>query len=52
MVNIDRDHLYAINNGILMTPFHNMALMSPSTRENDVDLHTRIFKAAVKNLVK
>jgi len=54
-IDIDLDkymHLYAINNGILMTPFHNMALMSPSTRENDVDLHTRIFKAAVENLVK
>ena len=43
---------YAINNGILMTPFHNMALISPSTTENDVDLHTKVFKDAVKNLVK
>ena len=22
-------HLYALNRGVLMTPFHNMALMSP-----------------------
>ena len=33
-------HLYALNRGILMTPFHNMALMSPATTEADVDRHT------------
>ncbi len=30
-------HLYAMNRGILLTPFHNMALMSPQTEANDVD---------------
>jgi glutamate-1-semialdehyde aminotransferase len=33
-------HLWAMNRGILMTPFHNMALMSPATTEADVDRHT------------
>ena len=36
-------HLYALNRGILLTPFHNMALMSPATSERDVDLHTAVF---------
>ncbi len=43
-------HLHALNRGILMTPFHNMALMSPATSEADVDLHTRAFGEAVKEL--
>jgi glutamate-1-semialdehyde 2,1-aminomutase len=33
-----------------MTPFHNMALMSPDTTEEDVDLHTRVFEEAVTAL--
>jgi len=36
-------HLYALNRGILLTPFHNMALMSPATSEEDVDAHSRVF---------
>ncbi|HSC91568.1 MAG TPA: aspartate aminotransferase family protein [Gaiellaceae bacterium] len=36
-------HLWALNRGILLTPFHNMALMSPATTEADVDLHTAVF---------
>jgi glutamate-1-semialdehyde 2,1-aminomutase len=43
-------HLYALNRGILLTPFHNMALMSPATVEADVDLHTDVFRAAVAEL--
>jgi glutamate-1-semialdehyde 2,1-aminomutase len=43
-------HLYALNRGVLLTPFHNMALMSPATTEADVDLHTRIFESAVRDL--
>lgn len=43
-------HLYALNRGILMTPFHNMALISPDTTEADVDHHTRIFHDAVASL--
>jgi len=44
-------HLYALNRGILLTPFHNMALMSPATTEADVDQHTRAFREAVAELV-
>ncbi|MGC8856503.1 MAG: aspartate aminotransferase family protein [Anaerolineae bacterium] len=43
-------HLYALNRGILMTPFHNMALISADTREADVDYHTQVFRDAVKSL--
>ena len=43
-------HLYALNRGILLTPFHNMALMSPATTEADVDLHTEVFGEAVREL--
>jgi glutamate-1-semialdehyde aminotransferase len=39
-----------MNRGILMTPFHNMALMSPDTTEADVDRHTEIFGEAVEEL--
>lgn len=44
-------HLYALNRGILMTPFHNMALMCPATNEADVDRHTGVFAQAVDELV-
>jgi glutamate-1-semialdehyde 2,1-aminomutase len=44
-------HLYAMNRGILLTPFHNMALMSPQTDNSDVDQHTRVFREALKELV-
>jgi len=40
-------HLHALNRGVLMTPFHNMALMSPATSEADVDRHTEVFSEAV-----
>jgi glutamate-1-semialdehyde 2,1-aminomutase len=39
-------HLYALNRGVLITPFHNMALMAPTTTEADVDLHTEVFADA------
>jgi glutamate-1-semialdehyde aminotransferase len=44
-------HLHALNRGILMTPFHNMALMSPATTEADVDAHTAIFDRICAELV-
>jgi glutamate-1-semialdehyde aminotransferase len=43
-------HLYALNRGVLLTPFHNMALMCPATTAADVDLHTRIFAAVIDEL--
>ncbi len=44
-------HLYAMNRGILLTPFHNMALMSPQTDAEDVNHHTKVFRDALKELV-
>jgi len=43
-------HLYALNRGILLTPFHNMALMSPATKQKDVTLHTKVFRECVQEL--
>ena len=43
-------HLYAMNRGILLTPFHNMALMSPQTEAEDIDRHTQVFRGALKEL--
>jgi glutamate-1-semialdehyde 2,1-aminomutase len=43
-------HLHALNRGILMTPFHNMALMCPATTSADVDAHTEAFGEAVGDL--
>ncbi|MGH7701806.1 MAG: aspartate aminotransferase family protein [Gemmatimonadales bacterium] len=40
-------HLAALNRGILMTPFHNMALISPATSEADIDRHTAVFRESV-----
>jgi glutamate-1-semialdehyde 2,1-aminomutase len=45
-------HLAALNRGILMTPFHNMALISPATTDADIDLHTRVFRESVAALVE
>ena len=36
-------HLYLLNRGVLMTPFHNMALMSPATTAEDVDRHSEVY---------
>ena len=44
-------HLYSLNRGVLITPFHNMALMSPATSEADVDRHTAVFTEAVRDLL-
>ncbi|MFB7114385.1 hypothetical protein [Streptomyces sp. NPDC056190] len=43
-------HLYLANRGMLLTPFHNMALMCPDTTEQDVDARTEIFAAALAEL--
>jgi glutamate-1-semialdehyde 2,1-aminomutase len=43
-------HLYALNRGILLTPFHNMALMSPATTAADVDAHSAMFDEAAQQL--
>ena len=44
-------HLFVLNRGILMTPFHNMALMcAGTTTAADVDRHTEVFREAVAAL--
>ncbi len=43
-------HLFALNRGILMTPFHNMALIAADITESDVDAHTQVFREAVVSL--
>ncbi|MEW5785886.1 MAG: aspartate aminotransferase family protein [Bacillota bacterium] len=45
-------HLAALNRGILMTPFHNMALISPQTTPADIDNHTRVFREIVRPLAE
>ena len=44
-------HLYCLNRGVMITPFHNMMLTSPSTTTEHVDLHNRIFAECVEELV-
>ncbi len=44
-------HLYLVNRGILLTPFHNMALMCPTTTLADVERHNEVFEEAIKELV-
>ena len=36
-------HPYFLNRGILVTPFHNMLLISPETTAEDIDRHIVIF---------
>jgi glutamate-1-semialdehyde 2,1-aminomutase len=43
-------HVYLLNRGVLITPFHNMALMCPATTEDDVDRHSAAFDAALAEL--
>ncbi|MEI2714425.1 MAG: hypothetical protein V9G04_14305 [Nocardioides sp.] len=43
-------HLWSLNRGILLAPFHNMALFAPSHSEADVDHHTAVFTEALAAL--
>ena len=43
-------HAYLANRGVLITPFHNMALMCPATTDEDVDRHTEVFGDALDRL--
>jgi glutamate-1-semialdehyde 2,1-aminomutase len=47
----DALHLFLLNRGVMITPFHNMALMSPATTSDDVDRHSEVFSQAVAALV-
>ena len=44
-------HLRMLNDGFLITPFHNMALMCPDTTVADVDAHTKAFSQMCGELV-
>jgi len=44
-------HLMALNRGVLITPFHNMSLISPATTKSDVDKHTEVFEESVSALL-
>jgi glutamate-1-semialdehyde 2,1-aminomutase len=44
-------HLWCMNRGVLLAPFHNMALMAPATTAEDVDRHTEAFASAVAALL-
>jgi glutamate-1-semialdehyde 2,1-aminomutase len=44
-------HLRMLNDGFLITPFHNMALISPDTTEADVDAHSQAFNRMCGELI-
>ncbi|MGD0194655.1 MAG: transaminase [Candidatus Dormibacteria bacterium] len=44
-------HLYLVSRGVLITPFHNMALMCPVSSYEDAQLHTELFGEAMDDLV-
>jgi glutamate-1-semialdehyde 2,1-aminomutase len=44
-------HVHALNRGVLLTPFHNMALMSPATTPAHVEAHSAVFAQAVEDLL-
>jgi glutamate-1-semialdehyde 2,1-aminomutase len=44
-------HVYLVNRGVLLTPFHNMALMSPATTDDQMALHLDVLGAALGELV-
>ncbi|MFC7529885.1 transaminase [Actinoplanes sp. GCM10030250] len=43
-------HVYLANRGVLLTPFHNMALMCPETSAADVARHHEVFDRALAEL--
>jgi glutamate-1-semialdehyde 2,1-aminomutase len=43
-------HVFAANRGVLLTPFHNMALTCPETSEADIDLYRDVFAEALSEL--
>jgi glutamate-1-semialdehyde 2,1-aminomutase len=43
-------HLYLANRGVLITPFHNMMLVSPVTTDEDIDLLVKEWDACMAEL--
>lgn len=44
-------HLYLLNRGVVITPFHNMTLVSPATSAADVDKLVETLGAALEELL-
>ena len=44
-------HLWTVNRGVLLAPFHNMSLFSQYHSTDDVDRHTEVFAEAVAALL-
>ncbi len=44
-------HIACLNRGVVMTPFHNMALITNATTENDINKHTAVFREVVQNIM-
>jgi glutamate-1-semialdehyde 2,1-aminomutase len=44
-------HLFLLNRGILITPFHNMMLVCPDTQESDIAYFLRQFDACLRQLI-
>jgi glutamate-1-semialdehyde 2,1-aminomutase len=43
-------HVFFLNRGVIITPFHNMVLMCPASTDADVDLHSNAFRALAEFL--
>ena len=43
-------HLYLLNRGVLLTPFHNMMLICPATTDADVNKLVQVFNDCLKEL--
>lgn len=43
-------HLYLLNRGVLLTPFHNMMLVCPTTKIEDIERLVTIFDECLKSL--
>jgi glutamate-1-semialdehyde 2,1-aminomutase len=43
-------HLYLLNRGVLLTPFHNMMLVCPATTNEDIQKLVRVFNECLKEL--
>lgn len=44
-------HVFALNRGVVLTPFHNMAVFTPHHTDADVDCHTEVFGEALDALL-
>ena len=43
-------HLYLLNRGVLLTPFHNMMLVCPATSKADINKLIQVFNECLKEL--